>query len=402
MSHIADIHARSVLDGAGRPTAEVTVQLSSGVLGRARIPSTASTARRAAELLSGEVAAALRGRRSSDQDGVDRTVCALESRSELSANATLGVSLACARASAADVGLPLWQYLRPDGQAPLLPMPLLAAIDGAARPATGETYMLVPVGAQSLSEALQMSTETDLALHDELRRWGPPILDGGGDITHRPRSSHEMLDALLLAIERAGYEPGRHVAIAVESAPVRTAGDQRGANGASAERTVDHWLHLLDRYPIVSLEDPLPEDDVAGWTALTARARGRVQLVGDAIFVAHPGLLRDGVDEGIGTAILVELSRMPTLSAALELIDLADAAGYRTVISQGSAGDDDTAVVDLAVASGVGQLKMGAAARSDCLTTWDRLLEVEQEMSPGAEFASMIDLGRGFGGERAG
>ena len=423
MSQIAEIHARQILDSRGNPTVEVDVRLETGALGRAAVPSGASTGEREAlelrdggrhyggkgvlqtvDRVNGEIAYALRGRRATDQTGLDNALIALDGtpdKSRFGANAILGVSLACARACAAQIGLPLWQYLRPDQTSPLLPMPMLNLINGGVHAENGidfQEYLIVPVGARTFDQALRISVETYHALGRELHERGLAcgVGDEGG-FAPALNSNHAALELLIDAIESAGYRPGEDISIAIDPAAsefydgssYRFAAEERRLSSADL---IDYWAGLLERYPIVSLEDPLAEDDWDGWKALTERLARRVQIVGDDIFVTNPTILRRGIDAGIANAILIKLNQIGTLTETLETIDIAVDAGYRAVISHRSGETEDTFIADLAVATGVGQIKTGAPARSERVAKYNRLLRIEEEIGPTAEFASMIDL----------
>ena len=423
MSQIAEIRARQILDSRGDPTVEVDVRLDSGALGRASVPSGASTGahealelrdgdeafggkgvRQAVERVNEEIAYALRGLRATDQATLDHALIALDgtaNKSRLGANAILGVSLACARAGAAHVGLPLWQYLRPDEASPLLPMPMLNIINGGAHADSGadfQEYMIVPIGALTIASALKMSVETYHVLKRELlkRNLTSAVGDEGG-FAPALAANDEALELLVDAIARAGYRPGEDIAIAIDSAASEFRhGDiyefACEARTLSSPDLVDYWERLVGRYPIVSLEDGMSEDDWPGWQHLTARLGKRVQLVGDDVFVTNPALLKKGIEAGVGNAILIKLNQIGTLTETLEAIAIAQDAGYRAVVSHRSGETEDTFIADLAVATEVGQIKTGAPARSERVAKYNRLLRIEEELGPSADFASMVDL----------
>ena len=425
MSAIDRVHARQILDSRGNPTIEVDVRLESGATGRAAVPSGASTGvREAVELrdggeafggkgvlhavanVNGEIATAVVGRNAADQAGVDRTLIELdgtETKARLGANAILGVSLAVARAGAAHAGLPLWSYWRDDSTSPLLPMPMLNVLNGgvhADNMVDFQEYMIVPVGADSFAEALQMSAQTYQQLKQELRarRLGTGIGDEGGFAP--PLASNEApLELLMAAIEAAGYRPGEEIAIALDPASsefysdgvYRLGGDRPAL---SSQELVAHWERLLERYPIVLLEDGMAEDDWDGWKLLTERLGERVQLVGDDIFVTNPAILRRGIEEHVANSILIKLNQIGTVTETLETITIAREAGYRAVVSHRSGETEDTFIADFAVATGVGQIKTGAPARSERVAKYNQLLRIEEELGDRARFAGRAAIER--------
>ena len=425
MSAIDRVHARQILDSRGNPTIEVDVRLESGATGRAAVPSGASTGvREAVELrdggeafggkgvlhavanVNGEIATAVVGRNAADQAGVDRTLIELdgtETKARLGANAILGVSLAVARARAAHAGLPLWSYWREDNTSPLLPMPMLNVLNGgvhADNMVDFQEYMIVPVGADSFAEALQMSAQTYQQLKQELRarRLGTGIGDEGGFAP--PLASNEApLELLMAAIEAAGYRPGEEIAIALDPASsefysggVYQLGGDRST--LSSQELVAHWERLLERYPIVLLEDGMAEDDWDGWKLLTERLGERVQLVGDDIFVTNPAILRRGIEEHVANSILIKLNQIGTVTETLETISIAREAGYRAVVSHRSGETEDTCIADFAVATGVGQIKTGAPARSERVAKYNQLLRIEEELGDRARFAGRAAIER--------
>jgi len=422
VSRVSSIRARQILDSRGNPTVEADVWLDSGELGRASVPSGASTGtREAVELRDGgtmfggkgvlgavervneEIARSLRGHRSADQPSLDRKLTDLDGtrgKSRLGANAILAVSLAYARASAEHRGLALWTYLREETVLPSLPMPMLNVINGGAHADNGidfQEYMIVPVGAQSFSEALWMSAETYHALRDTLRArgWTSSVGDEGG-FAPQLQSNSAALELLMEAISFAGYQPGKDIAIALDPAAngfyadgLYTLSDAEHA--FSADEMVAYWCDLVDRYPILSLEDAMAEGDWEGWAALTSRLGDQIQLVGDDIFVTDPELLQRGIDTKVANAILIKLNQIGTLTETLETIQLANDAGYRCVISHRSGETEDTFIADLAVASGVGQIKTGAPARGERVAKYNRLLRIEEEMGTLRDFAGQSD-----------
>ena len=417
MSEIAKVHARQIFDSRGNPTVEVDVVLSSGAWGRAAVPSGASTGEHeAVELRDGgsayggkavlgavgnvndEIAAAVAGRDGADQPGLDRALIALDgtdTKSRLGANAILGVSLATARAHAADLGEPLWRTLAGD-RPPLLPLPMLNVLNGGAHadnPVDFQEFMIVPVGAASFTEAMQIATETYHELKRTLhaRGLGGGVGDEGG-FAPALDSNEAPLELLVSAIQAAGYEPGRQVAIALDPASsefysdgaYRLAGEGRTLSSAEM---VDYWEQLVDRYPIVSLEDGMAEDDWDGWHLLTERLGGHIQLVGDDIFVTNPAILRRGIDAGIANSILIKLNQIGTLTETLDTIAMAHDAGYTAVVSHRSGETEDALIADFVVATAAGQIKTGAPARSERVAKYNQLLRIEEELGAGAAFA---------------
>jgi enolase len=417
VSEIASVRGRQIFDSRGNPTVEVDVALRSGALGRAAVPSGASTGEHeAVELrdggaayggkavlkavahVDGEIADAVTGLDAADQGGLDRALIALDgtdNKSRLGANAILGVSLAAGRAQATELGQPFWRYLA-GGHDPLLPMPMLNVLNGgvhADNPVDFQEYMIVPVGAESFTEAMRIASETYQQLKRTIHSRG--LATGVGDeggFAPDLSSNDAPLELLIAAIEAAGYEPGRQVAIALDPASSEFFSD--GAYRLTGEgRTlqpgemVDYWERLCGRYPIVSLEDGMAEDDWDGWKTLTERLGSRLELVGDDVFVTNPAILRRGIDAGIANAILIKLNQIGTLTETLETIALAHEAGYRAVVSHRSGETEDTTIADLVVATGVGQIKTGAPARSERVAKYNQLLRIEEELGEDARFA---------------
>ena len=418
MSSITQIHGRQVFDSRGNPTVEVDVQLESGAVGRAAVPSGASTgAHEAVELrdgghafggkgvlnavshVNGEIAAAVKGRDAGDQAGLDRALIELDgtdNKSRLGANAILGVSLAAARARAAELGQPLWRHLGGE-QADLLPTPMLNVLNGGAHadnPVDFQEFMIVPVGATSFTEAMRMAAETyqelKRTLHD--RGLATGVGDEGGfapDLS----SNEAPLELLVAAIQAAGYRPGEEIAIAMDPASSEFYSDGayrltgEGRTLSSAEM-VDYWEQLVDRYPILSIEDGMAEDDWDGWAMLTERLGDRIQLVGDDVFVTNPAILRRGIEAGIANSILIKLNQIGTLTETLDTIAMAHDAGYRAVVSHRSGETEDALIADFVVATGVGQIKTGAPARSERVAKYNQLLRIEEELGDRARFAS--------------
>jgi enolase len=428
VGRIESVVGRQVLDSRGNPTVEAEVALDSGAVGRAIAPSGASTgAREAVErrdggapfggkgvlgavaAVSGEVATALEGVDAADQRFVDQALCDLDGTPEkgrLGANAILAVSLAVARAASDESALPLYRYLG-GVNAHLLPVPLLNVVNGGAHALNSidfQEYMLAPVGAATFGEALRWGAETYHALRTVLADKGlsTGVGDEGGFAPDLP-DNETAITVLLEAIERAGYTPGDQVALALDPATSELWRDGayelrgEGRTLASAQ-LVDYWEQLCGRYPIVSIEDGMAEDDWDGWRALTDRLGDALQLVGDDVFVTNTELLQRGIDEGVANAILVKPNQIGTLTETLDTVALAASAGYRTVISHRSGETEDTTIADLVVAVGAGQLKAGAPARSDRVAKYNQLLRIEEELGDAARFAGRRVLARGVGG----
>ncbi len=412
MSAIATVHARQILDSRGNPTVEVDVVLDSGALGRAAVPSGASTGvHEAVELrdggpeyggkgvtgavgnVRGEIAEAVRGRDAADQPELDRALVELDgtpNKGRLGANAILGVSLAVAKAAAADAGVSLFRYLGGE-EANMLPVPMLNVINGGVHAQNSidlQEFMVVPAGAESFAEALRIGAETFHALRGVLHERGlaTGVGDEGGfapDLT----SSEGAIEAILEAAERAGHRD--HVAIALDPASTEFFRDGvyrfegREADGAAMG---DFYDGLAERYPLVSIEDGLAEDDWASWRALTERLGDRLQLVGDDLFVTNVERLRRGIEEGVANSILVKVNQIGTLTETLDAIALARANGYSAVISHRSGETEDTTIADLAVATGAGQIKTGAPSRTDRVAKYNQLLRIEEELGPRARY----------------
>ena len=418
MSAISGVFAREILDSRGNPTVEVEVQLDSGAWGRAAVPSGASTGKReAVELRDGDaqryrgkgvqravknveetIAAEIEGMEATEQAAVDQAMLELDgtpNKSALGANAILAVSLAVARAGADEVGLPLYAYLGGVG-ARLLPVPLMNVLNGGAHADNGldiQEFMLVPAGAESFSAALRMGVEVFHTLKDLLHERGlsTGVGDEGG-FAPALGSNVEALDLFLVAIERAGYRPGEDVFFALDVAASELAepGGRYRLARDGAVRTGDEMIalyeSLLERYPIVSIEDGLGEDDWGGWGALTRRLGARVQLVGDDLSVTNPAIIQQGIKNGIANAVLVKVNQVGTLTETLQAIELAKRAGYGTVISHRSGETEDTFVADLAVAVNAGQIKTGSVARTDRTAKYNQLLRIEEELGHAASF----------------
>jgi len=420
MSAIADVHARQIFDSRGNPTVEVDVRLESGALGRAAVPSGASTGaheavelrdggeayggkgvRRAVANVDGEIAAAVRGRDAADQAGLDRLLVDLDgtpNKGRLGANALLGVSLAAAKAAAAEAGVSVVRYLGGE-EARVLPVPMMNVINGGVHADNSidlQEFMVVPAGAETFAEAMRIGTETYHALKGVLHERGLSTAVGDeGGFAPDLGSSEEAIDAILEAAGRAGHR--ERVAIALDPASTEFFADGvyrfegREADGAAM---ADFYAGLADRYPLVSVEDGVAEDDWAAWRALTERIGERVQLVGDDLFVTNVERLRRGIEEGVANAILVKVNQIGTLTETLDTIGLARSSGYKAVISHRSGETEDTTIADLAVATGAGQIKTGAPARTDRVAKFNQLLRIEEELGARAEYPGWAAFSR--------
>ena len=412
MTTIASVRARQILDSRGNPTVEVDVELASGAVGRAAVPSGASTGvHEAVELRDGgeayggkavtravanvgdEIAAAVRGLDPSDQRALDGRLLELDgtpNKGRLGANAILAVSLANAKAAAADAGQPLWRYLGGDTAA-TLPVPMLNVINGGAHADNSidlQEFMVVPLGADSFAEALEVGARVYHALKALLHERGLSTAVGDeGGFAPDLDGSEDAIAAILEAAERAGCRD--RVAIALDPAMSEVYRDGvyrfegREASGAD---TIDYFAGLVERFPIVSIEDGLAEDDWEAWATLTERLGDRVQLVGDDLFVTNPERLRRGIDAGVGNSILVKVNQIGTLTETLDAIALARENGYTAVMSHRSGETEDTTIADLAVATGCGQIKTGAPARSDRVAKYNQLLRIEEQLGDAAVY----------------
>jgi enolase len=418
VTYIEEVDALEVLDSRGNPTVSVTVQLSSGAFGTALVPSGASTgAHEAVELRDGDPArfggkGVLRavsnvadvigpeviGMDALDQRGLDAALIALDgtpNKSHLGANAVLGVSLASARAAAEASGLPLYRYLGGVG-AEVLPVPLLNVLNGGAHAQTSvdfQEFMLAPLGLPTFADALRAGSECFQALRAVLRSRGHDTGQGDeGGFAPSLRHNEEAVEVLLEAISRAGYRPGVDVALALDPAVSELYEDGRynlrgeGRVLSSAE-LVELWASWVSQYPIVSIEDGMGEDDWDGWTALTLRLGGSVQLVGDDVFVTNVARLREGFARGAANAVLIKVNQIGSLSETLDAISLASSHGYASVISHRSGETEDTTIADLAVAVNAGQIKAGAPSRSERVAKYNRLLRIEAELGSAARYA---------------
>ena len=412
MSRIAHVQARQILDSRGNPTVEVDVVLDSGAFGRAAVPSGASTGvHEAVELrdggeayggkgvtqavanVKGEIAEAVRGLDATDQEALDRALITLDgtpNKGRLGANAILGVSLANAKAAASDAGVSLFRYLGEESEV-TLPVPMMNVINGGAHAANSidlQEFMVVPAGAASFAEALQIGAEVYHALKQVLGDRG--LTTGVGDeggFAPDLESSEAAIEAVLEAAERAGHRD--RIAIALDPAASEIFADGRyrfeGRDLASAEMPA-FWRGIAEKYPVVSIEDGLAEDDWDAWAVLTSELGSSVQLVGDDIFVTNPERLQQGIDRGVANSILVKVNQIGTLSETIEAVRLAQANGYTAVMSHRSGETEDATIADLAVALGTGQIKTGAPARSDRVAKYNQLLRIEEELGSRAEY----------------
>ncbi len=416
MSQIEKVHARQILDSRGNPTVEVEVALRSGANGRAAVPSGASTGEfeatelrdggdrwlgkgvtRAVANVNGELAEAVCGRDAVDQAGLDRAMIELDgtpNKSRLGANAVLGVSLAAAPAAGAEEGLALWRYLGGEA-AHVLPVPMMNVLNGGAHADNSvdfQEFMVVPVGAPSFAECLRMGTEVFHALKKTLHARGQSTAVGDeGGFAPNLASNEAALQALVEGIEAAGFAPGDDVAIAMDPATSELFGDgvydlEHEGRKLSSDELAAYWADLCDRYPILSIEDGMDEEDWDGWKTLTERIGDRVQLVGDDLFVTNSARLSRGIELGVGNSILVKVNQIGTLTETLDAIRTAREAGYTAVMSHRSGETEDVTIADLAVATGCGQIKTGAPSRSDRVAKYNQLLRIEEQLGADATF----------------
>ena len=424
MTKIQQIHAREILDSRGNPTVEAEVKLEGGIKGRAAVPSGASTGEheavelrdgdkkrylgkgvlKAVENVNGEIADALEGMDAADQRGLDHKMIELdgtENKSRLGANALLAVSMAAARAAASAHQLPLYRYLGGLG-ANLLPVPMMNILNGGAHADNNvdfQEFMAMPVGAKSFSEALRWGVEVFHTLKGVLKKRGynTAVGDEGG-FAPSVKSNVEAIEVVLEAITAAGFKPGAQVAIALDPAASELYQDGKyvfkksDKSAKSSEEMVRYWSDWARQYPIVSLEDGLAEDDWKGWEMLTRELGGRIQLVGDDLFVTNVKRLRQGIEQKVGNSILIKVNQIGTVSETLDAIDLARRNGYTAVISHRSGETEDTFIADFAVATAAGQIKTGSASRTDRVAKYNQLLRIEEELGEGARFLGLKAL----------
>ncbi|HET6223037.1 MAG TPA: phosphopyruvate hydratase [Dongiaceae bacterium] len=425
MTAIIDIHAREILDSRGNPTVEVDVRLEDGAFGRAAVPSGASTGTheavelrdgdkaryggkgvtKAVEAVNGELFDALSGLDAEDQVKIDQTMIALDgtpNKARLGANAILGVSLAVAKAAAGAAGLPLYRYVG-GTSARTLPVPMMNIINGGAHADNAidfQEFMILPVAADSFAEALRMGAETFHALKAQLKKagHGTNVGDEGG-FAPNLKGADEALGFIMKAIESAGYKPGEQIALGLDAASSefyksgKYAMEGEGKT-LDADGMVRFYEGLVGRYPIVSIEDGMAEDDWDGWKALTDAIGRKAQLVGDDIFVTNPVRLRQGIERGVGNAILVKVNQIGTLTETLEAVEVAHKAAYRAVMSHRSGETEDGTIADLAVATNCGQIKTGSLSRSDRTAKYNQLLRIEEELGAAARYAGAAALRR--------
>jgi enolase len=431
VSAIASIHARQILDSRGNPTVEVEVELESGASGLAAVPSGASTGEfeavelrdggdawggkgvsRAVANVNGEIAAALTGARAAEQGALDETMIELDgtpSKGRLGANALLGVSLAAAKAAAADSRQPLYRYLAElygGGEPTILPVPMMNVLNGGAHADNSvdfQEFMIVPAGAATFSDCIRVGAEVFHALKKSLSSQGHSTAGGDeGGFAPNLESNEAALQAVLAGIEAAGYAPGGDVFIALDPATseVFEGGSyvlEHEGRSLTPEEMASYWEAACSRYPILSIEDGMDEEDWDGWKLLTEKLGERVQLVGDDLFVTNPERLRRGIELGVGNSILVKVNQIGTLTETLEAIRTARQAGYTAVISHRSGETEDTTIADLAVATGAGQIKTGAPSRSDRVAKYNRLLRIEEELGAQAQFPGLAAFTRTSG-----
>ncbi|MBK9476781.1 MAG: phosphopyruvate hydratase [Tetrasphaera sp.] len=416
MASIEAIDAREILDSRGNPTVEVEVALDDGTVGRAAVPSGASTGafeaverrdgdkkrylgkgvEQAAEAVIDEIGPAVLGFDASEQRLIDAEMLSLDgtaNKGKIGANAILGVSLAVARAAADSADLPLFRYVG-GPNAHVLPVPMMNILNGGSHADSNvdiQEFMIAPIGADSFREALRWGAEVYHALKAVLKDKGlaTGLGDEGGFAPNLP-SNRAALDLILEAIEKAGYTPGSDIALALDVAASEFHNDGsysfEGGTKTAAEM-IDYYADLVDAYPLVSIEDPLNEDDWEGWKAMTERLGAKVQLVGDDLFVTNPERLKRGIDSGTANALLVKVNQIGSLTETLDAVEMAHRAGYRCMMSHRSGETEDTTIADLAVATNCGQIKTGAPARSERVAKYNQLLRIEEELDDAAEYA---------------
>jgi enolase len=416
VSQIEHVHARQILDSRGNPTVEVEVSVRSGAWGRAAVPSGASTGeheatelrdggsawggkgvQRAVQNVNGEIAEAVRGQDASSQAQLDRMLITLDgtpNKARLGANAILAVSLAAAHAAAAEERLPLWRYLGGES-AHVMPVPMMNVLNGGAHADNQvdfQEFMVVPVGARTFSDAVRMGDEVFHALKEALKRRGLSTAVGDeGGFAPDLNSNEEALEVLIEGIRAAGYVPGDQVAIALDPAMSELYDKafyvlEHEGRRLSPSQLTDYWADLASRYPVISIEDGMGEDDWSGWHILSERLRTRLQLVGDDLFVTNTQRLKRGIDEGVANAILVKVNQIGTLTETLATIRMARENGYTAVMSHRSGETEDVTIADLAVATGCGQIKTGAPSRTDRVAKYNQLLRIEEALGADASY----------------
>ena len=421
--HIKDIHAREILDSRGNPTVEVDVILENGVLGRASVPSGASTGiyeayelrdndatrfngkgvLKAVLAVNTEIASALKGRNVFEQDDLDRLMIELdgtENKGRLGANAILGTSLACAKAAAGAFGIPLYEYLGGE-KAKTLPVPMMNILNGGAHATNNvdiQEFMIMPVSAPTWSEAVRRCAEVFHALKVVLKENNIPVTGVGDEGGYAPmlEKDEDALAMIVAAIKRAGYLPGEDFKIAIDAASSEWYDKDtdsyrlpKAGKVMSRQELIDMWVSFADKYPIISLEDGMGETDWDGWKMLTESLGNRIQLVGDDLFVTNTKLLQRGIEQGVGNAILVKVNQIGTLTETLEAIRMAQAAGYAAIVSHRSGETEDTTIADIVVAVNAGQIKTGAPSRSDRVAKYNQLIRIAEKLGDNALYPGM-------------
>jgi enolase len=421
MTEIIDVAAREILDSRGNPTVEVDVSVACGAMGRAAVPSGASTGKREALELRNtrakryggkgvtsavanvikEIAPAVRGMDAADQAALDQAMIQLDgtqNKSKLGANAILGVSMAAARAAAMAYGLPLYRYIG-GMNARYLPIPMMNIVNGGVHAANNldiQEFMIVPIGAKNLTQAVQMGAETFHALKKILKDKGLSTAVGDeGGFAPNLGSNEEALTYIISAVETAGYVPGKDIGLALDAAASEFYQNKRYVLASenkklSAEEMIDYYERLIDKYPILSIEDGLAEQDWDGWEVMTDRLEGMIQLVGDDIFVTNPKIFDKGIERGIANSILIKLNQIGTVTETLDAIEMAKQAGYTTVISHRSGETEDTFIADLVVGINGGQIKTGSLSRSDRVAKYNQLIRIEESLGASARFSDEI------------
>ncbi len=418
MTEIVDVKAREILDSRGNPTVEVDVTIACGAMGRAAVPSGASTgSREALELrdkrlkryggkgvttavknIQNEISPAICGMDALDQTAIDQTMITLDgtpNKAKLGANAVLGVSMAVSRAAALAYGMPLYRYLG-GINARYLPVPMMNIVNGGAHAANNldiQEFMIVPIGARSVSQAIQMGAETFHALKKILKDDGHNTAVGDeGGFAPNLKSNEQAIQYIMKAIEAAGYKPGADIGIAMDAAASEFYANKKYVlksenKNYTAEEMIDYYEKLIEKYPILSIEDGLAEKDWENWAVMTERLEGAIQIVGDDIFVTNPKIFAKGIEDGIANSILIKLNQIGTVTETLETIEMARQAGYTTVISHRSGETEDAYISDLAVAINGGQIKTGSMSRSDRVAKYNQLIRIEEELGAGARFS---------------
>ena len=421
--HIKDIHAREILDSRGNPTIEVDVILENGVLGRASVPSGASTGiyeayelrdndatryngkgvLKAVLAVNTEIASALKGRNVFEQDDLDRLMIELdgtENKGRLGANAILGTSLACAKAAAGAFGIPLYEYLGGE-KAKTLPVPMMNILNGGAHATNNvdiQEFMIMPVSAPTWSEAVRRCAEVFHALKVVLKENNIPVTGVGDEGGYAPmlEKDEDALAMIVAAIKRAGYLPGEDFKIAIDAASSEWYDKDtdsyrlpKAGKVMSRQELIDMWVSFADKYPIISLEDGMGETDWDGWKMLTESLGNRIQLVGDDLFVTNTKLLQRGIEQGVGNAILVKVNQIGTLTETLEAIRMAQTAGYAAIVSHRSGETEDTTIADIVVAVNAGQIKTGAPSRSDRVAKYNQLIRIAEKLGDNALYPGM-------------